>query len=87
MLDEEFWNDFAPPLAAEAGENPVELPEGVELVRRSLEGRSLAFLMNHKAAAAKVDCTLKGASLLDGSKVDGPVELEPFGVEIIEETA
>ena len=85
MLEDAFWDDFACRVAAEAGEKPLDLPPGVEFVRRRSENGSLVFLLNHTSSEVSAACGLAGRSLLSGAKLTSPIALKPFGVEIIEE--
>jgi beta-galactosidase len=58
-------------------------PPGVEAVRRSVDGRSLLFLLNHGAVAASVEIDGEQLDLLSGAKHSGRAVLDPFGVAIL----
>lgn len=63
---------------------PVEVPTGVEVVRRRQEnGASYLFLLNHADEAAAV--TVAGAELVDGIFVDGTWEIAPGAVAVVRE--
>lgn len=59
-------------------------PEYVEIMRRKDANRSLIFVLNHYPSQQSVR-TSAGMNLLTDSLCEGEVELEPFGVAIIEE--
>ncbi len=71
--------------AAEVG--PVmDVPAGVEVVRRSIPRSSIVFLLNHRDAAVDVPITKAGTNLVDGSEVHaGLLRLKPYGVAAIRE--
>jgi len=85
MLDGAFWRDFARRLAAAAGEKTLALPEGVEVVRRSSEERSLIFVMNHNNCDVSAPLESRGTELISGESIDETVHLKPYGFAIIEE--
>jgi len=74
------------PAISGAGAAPLVdgLPEGVEAVRRSGDGRSLLFLLNHADAARDLTGLPPGADLLAGRDVDGALTLGPRDVAVIE---
>lgn len=70
-----------------AGVQPAaQAPQGVEAVRRYRQGKSILFLLNHRAVAVDVPIQEAGTNLVDGSEVHrGLIRLEPRGVAVIEE--
>ena len=71
-------------LCAEAGIKPVveNLPAGVEALRRSKDGKSWLFLLNH--AGQEVQIPITGQNLLADEPASGFVTLEANGVAVIE---
>jgi beta-galactosidase len=69
----------------DAGVTRVEMPAGVEVVRRHGADRSFLFVMNHHDAEVQVQ-TGPGVDLITGEKV-GPngLRLLPYGVAVIAE--
>ena len=61
--------------------------EAVEMVRRRKNGVSLMFVLNHRPDKQVVKLTRGGTDLLTGRAVDGEVEMEPYGVAVIEENS
>ena len=71
-------------LATEANVAPtVAAPPGVEAVRRSADGRSLLFLLNHGSQEVSVEIDGEQLDLLSGAKRSGRVVLDPFGVAVL----
>jgi beta-galactosidase len=71
-------------LCAEAGIKPVveNLPAGVEALRRSKDGKSWLFLLNH--TGAEVQITTTGKNLLTDETAGDFVNLDANGVAVIE---
>lgn len=64
---------------------PVSAPPGVEVVRRrSVEGRDLWFVLNHRPELATVTLPVTGIDVLRGTPAPGVVALAPFEVAIIQ---
>ena len=64
---------------------PVSAPPGVEVVRRRTEdGRTLWFVLNHRPELVTVTLPAAGIDVLTGAEVAGVVALEPFGVSIVQ---
>jgi len=72
---------------SKAGIEPAaDVPQGVEAVRRYLEGKSILFLLNHREVAVDVPIQEAGTNLIDGAEVHrGLIRLEPRGVAVIKE--
>ena len=70
----------------EAGIVPVmqDLPVGVEALRRSKDGKSWLFLLNHRDEKVEVLLEGIGRDLLTAQTVKGSIVLEPNGVAVIE---
>jgi beta-galactosidase len=70
----------------EAGvEAPLEVPTGVEVVRRRTENASFLFFLNHNAGATEVPLKEPARDLLTGSEHEGMLSLEPLGVAVLQE--
>lgn len=69
--------------ASRIGEQPLDLPAGVEVTRRNGEAGSWLFVVNHGDAAVEVELGESGVDLLSGTPVDGTLKLESTGVAII----
>lgn len=76
-LDESTLKGFVKYVSDECGIKTTQLPDGVELVRRS----GCMFLLNHNEAAC--DSGIRGRNLLTGEAFDG--RLEGYGAYCIEE--
>ena len=86
-LDETGMSAFMAPIIKELGLKPLDTPEDVSLsVRYGDDGVRYAFLINNSAADKRLclDELNGGVELLTGHVVDGPVELKPYGVNVIE---
>ena len=66
-------------------EAPIEVPSGVEVVRRRTENASFLFFLNHNAEAAEIQLKERAHDLLTGSEYEGKLSLEPLGVAILRE--
>ena len=73
-------------LSAAAGVTPpVSAPPGVEVVRRRTDdGRTLWFVLNHRPELVTATLPVAGIDVLTGAEVAGVVALEPFGVSIVQ---
>jgi beta-galactosidase len=60
------------------------LPPGVEALRRSKEGKTWLFLLNHTGGNVQIPLEITGRDLLTGEAVNGAVALEANGVAVIE---
>lgn len=71
-------------VAARAGVNPAaEVPEGVEVTRRSGDGRSFLFVMNH--TDHEVTLPAQGFDLVSASRCDGSLTLPAGAVAVVRE--
>lgn len=60
-------------------------PPGVEVVRRRTDdGRTLWFVLNHRPELTAVTLPVAGLDVLTGAEVPGTVALEPYGVSIVQ---
>ncbi len=67
-------------------EATMEVPGGVEVVRRHLGRRSILFLLNHRPLAVDVPITQAGTNLVDGAQVHaGLLHIGPYGAAVIRE--
>ncbi|MBT2532977.1 beta-galactosidase [Arthrobacter sp. ISL-48] len=64
----------------------LDAPLGVQVRRRTGNGRSYLLVLNHNDAPAWVDVAAGGTDRLSGAAVSGTVELAANGVLVIEET-
>jgi len=71
----------------DAGVEPVmEVPAGVEVVRRNMARSSILFLLNHRDVDVDVPITQAGTNLVDGAQVHaGLLRIGPFGAAVIRE--
>lgn len=86
-LDETGMSAFMAPIIKELGLKPLDTPEDVSLsVRYGDDGVRYAFLINNSESNKRLclDELNGGVELLTGHVVDGPVELKPYGVNVIE---
>ena len=63
---------------------PVSVSPGVEVVCRTDGTRSWLFLLNHTATTVEITLDRDGIALLDGDQPRRTLQIEPFGVAIIE---
>ena len=73
-------------MAEKAGAEHKELPLGVEYHKRTAEGESYGFYLNNSEETKMVK-NVTGINLLNGEKVNGILELDKYGVAVIEEKA
>ena len=69
-----------------AGVQPVSVnvPAGVEILRRVNGNSSFLFVLNHSSEKVNVPIETQGLDLLTGIEMNGSVELEPSGVAVIQ---
>lgn len=86
-VGQDFLVPFVSALAAEKAIQPVaKTPQGVEATRRRKGSDSFLFLLNHNAAAARVDLGSRGVTeLATGKTLKGSVEIPAKGVLILKE--
>ena len=74
-------------VAREAGLRiPLEVPPGVEVVRRRSRESSFLFLLNHNEEPVEIALEQPGTNLLTDEERGGTLTLEPLGVVVVEET-
>ena len=84
-LDEASMTALVDRIRLEAGVEPaLPAPAGVEAVRRSSDGRSYLFVLNHNSAAVTVRA--RGFDLVGEAGVDGELTLAPGGCALVRET-
>lgn len=85
-LSQEAMGAFLVRICVETGAViPVDAPPGVEIVRRRTEdGRTLWFVLNHRPELAAVTLPVTGVDVLSGADVAGAVVLEPYAVSIVQ---
>jgi beta-galactosidase len=85
-LDGAATAQLATMLAAAAGVAPtIAAPPGVEAVRRSADGRSFLFLLNHGAHEARVELEGDHRDLLTGERRSGTLILDAFDAAVLED--
>ena len=86
-LDELAMSRLIRSACADASVEPeVDVPAGVEAVRRHKGASSLVFLMNHRDVSVDVPIVEAGVNLVDGSQVHaGLLRLAPYGAAVIRE--
>lgn len=81
---EDYWQKLLSGIAREAELAAFpELPEGVQAFTRTGAGGELLFLLNLSRTARIVELNQLYRSALTGTVMSGPVELAPYGVEIL----
>lgn len=70
-------------MAEKAGVEHKELPSGVEYHKRTADGECYEFYLNNSEEIKKVK-NVHGINLLNSEKVDGILELEKYGVAVVE---
>jgi len=85
-LDAETLSKFTANLLQQAGVQPIlpGVPEGVEVCRRTGEGKSVLILINHNTDAAEVSLPSPMRNLIGGeSTAVSTVNLPAFGVAVL----
>jgi beta-galactosidase len=83
-LDAAAMEALVAKLAEESGVvPPLEVPSGVEVVRREGEGRSFLFVLNHGAQEAKVAVEGSYRDALTDTRCAGTLTLGPFDVAVL----
>jgi beta-galactosidase len=85
-LDAETLSKFTANLLQQAGVQPIlpGVPEGVEVCRRTGEGKSVLILINHNTDAAEVSLPSPMRNLIGGeSTTVSTVNLPAFGVAVL----
>lgn len=62
----------------------VQLPAEAELAVRSKDGKDYIFIMNYMSYAIEINIKEPMTDLLSGNNVLGPVELDKFGIMVLE---
>lgn len=64
----------------------AEMPQGIEVVRRTGRGKSFIFLLNHRDVAVDVPIAEAGTNLIDGAQIHpGLLRLQPHGVAVVKQ--
>ncbi|WP_457948661.1 beta-galactosidase [Pseudarthrobacter sp. alpha12b] len=85
-VDNNFLAELLHAERTTAGIRPeLEAPLGVQVRRRTGNGRSYLLVLNHNDAPARVDVGAGGTDSLTGAAVTGTVELAANGVLVLEE--
>jgi beta-galactosidase len=86
-LDELAMARIVRSACADASVEPdIDVPSGVEAVRRHIRRSSILFLLNHRDVSVEVPVTEAGVNLVDGGQVHpGLLRLGPYGVAVIRE--
>ncbi len=70
-------------MAEKAGVEHKEIPSGVEYHKRTADGECYEFYLNNSEEIKRVK-NVHGINLLNSEKVDGILELEKYGVAVVE---
>ena len=70
-------------MAEKAGVEHRELPSGVEYHKRTADGECYEFYLNNSEEVKRVK-NVHGINLLNNEKLDGVLELEKYGVAVVE---
>jgi beta-galactosidase len=80
-----FYDKLIESLLKDASIRPiVSPPGGVEVSERQSPERRLVFLLNHTDSRKTVQVPTDRPELLSGTRTDGAIELDAFGVAIVE---
>lgn len=66
-------------------DSPIDVPPGVEAVRRRSGEARFLFLLNHNERPVEVSLPVRGRDLLTGDDREGTLVLGPYDVTILEE--
>lgn len=81
-IDEEAQTRLCRMLLEEAGLNPRQLPDGIEVHTREAEGDRYTFYMNTSNETKQLT-DVTGTDILNASVLSGKLELEPLGLAIV----
>ena len=82
--DKDFMKDFLTKILKDQGIDPPNLPEGVELMTRSKNGRSYYFYLNHGETEKEIKIANgKYENILTGTIHEGTLNLGKYGVSIL----
>ena len=85
IAEDTFYDSLVRELLKDAGISPeVVPPVGVEAAIRQGQGRRLLFLINHTDETQFVKVPQDRLELLSGEKTTGSIQLDRFGVAVIE---
>jgi beta-galactosidase len=78
------WRTILKGVLAECGcDFRTDIPEGVEIARRTGKGKTLTFVINHSAARATLDLRKPGKDILTGKQVQDTLKLAPYAVAVL----
>ncbi|MGN6440415.1 MAG: beta-galactosidase [Arthrobacter sp.] len=87
-VDDAFLGELLSAEWAAAGIRPeLDVPLGVQVCRRTGNGRSFLLVLNHNDAPASVNVGSGGTDGITGARVTGTVELAANGVLVLQETS
>jgi len=87
-VDRAFLDELLSAEWAAAGIRPeLDVPLGVQVRRRTGNGRNYLLVLNHNDAPARVDVGAGGTDSITGAAVTGTVELAANGVLVLQETS
>lgn len=82
--DKDFMKDFLTKILKDQGIDPPNLPEGVELMTRSKNGRSYYFYLNHGETEKEIKLANgKYENILTGTIHEGTLNLGKYAVSIL----
>jgi beta-galactosidase len=70
-------------LASSGVAAPLDVPPGVEVVRRAVGHAAFLFVLNHTRVPVVVQPPPASADALTGQPLTGAIELEPFGAAVL----
>jgi len=70
--------------AASGVRGPFQTPMGVEVTRRKTADRNVTFVLNHTSKPQSIEVGGTGKNLVTGSTYSGTVQLEAYGVAVLE---
>jgi beta-galactosidase len=85
VKEAEFYDALLAKVLVDADVEPlVDPPAGVEVSLRKGQDHELLFVINHTDESKTLEVPDRKKELLTGKTTDGELELEPFGVAVIE---
>jgi beta-galactosidase len=86
VLDQSAMNWLVEHVCKSVDLQPVaaNMPAGVELLQRTIGKSSFLFVLNHSNEKVIVPVGGNGRNLLTSADINGPIELDPSGVAVIQ---
>ena len=83
VREPEFYDALVGDMLAKAGIAPDNAPAGVEIARRSQNGRELLFVINHTEETQVVPVPSGKIELISGQTTGETIELDRYGVAVV----